>query len=208
MRWADLAQLWVWEVAAIKQIQQTCVLQIQQCTLIVWSKLPALGLTSRTNGTHYVSRRSPLLRLKSSQSESLISMHGHKNDGTRSFKGNMRSVGMISNGCLCCFCCCGTRVSHKAFVTMLTAMGAMGYSWEQMCLPRNEHSVVDGECRSEENQTINVFDPLCIRCLISVKRHTTHGEWRVVSNVIEKETLHLPRILILAASVTISISYK
>lgn len=140
-----------------------------------------------------------------SQSQSLISMHGHKNDATRSFQGNMRSVGMISNGCLCCFCCCVTRVSHKAFVTMLTAMGAMGYSREQMCLPRNEHSVMDGERRSEENQTINVFDPLCVRRLTSVKRRTTHGEWRVVSNVIEKETLHLPRISSLAASVTLSV---
>lgn len=118
-----------------------------------------------------------------SQSESLISMHGHKNDATHSFKGNMRSVGMISNccccccrGCLRCVCCCVTRVSHKAFVTMLTAMGATGSSWEQMRFPRNEHSVIDGECRSEENQTSNAFDHLRVRCLTSVKRHMMHEE--------------------------------
>lgn len=140
MRWADLATLLVWEVAAIKQIQQTCVLQIQQCTLIIWSKLPALGLTSSNNGTHYVSRRSPLLRPKS---KPIRESHQHarsQNDATHSFKRNMRSVGMISN-CCCCCCCWVTRVSHKAFVTMLTAVGATGSPWEHMCFPRNQRSV-------------------------------------------------------------------
>lgn len=109
-------------------------------------------------------------------------MHGHKNDATRSFKGNMRSVGMISNGCLCCFCCCVTRVSHKAFVTMLTAMGAMGYSREQMCLPRNEHSVIDGERRSEENQTINDLIPYVsdVSPLLRGTQRTESEEWLVM----------------------------